>query len=283
MATASAASSFEVEGFTTTPIDVLSEAEAAACLQELDAYAARVPHGRITDEWRFQTHLFLPWVAERIVRNAALLRAVSAALGSEDLLAWFTEWHIKESSSQGRYTPHQDSTYAGLEPPDKALTAWVALTEADEENGAVTFYPRSHHAQLPHVEEPGDSTNLLLKGQRIPDEHLPEGGGGGGPVVVPLRPGQATLHAFRLVHASGPNRSRARRRVGLAVRFVTAEVRQMGRLREGAMLVSGRDVGQHFDLRPVPKEPWDAAGVALHRQEMATISVNYMSRSEKER
>lgn len=279
-----ASSSFEEDGFTTTPIDVLSEAEAASCLQDLDAYAAMLPHGRITDEWRFQTHLFLPWVADRIVRNEALLRAVSTALGSEDLLAWFTEWHIKEPSSHGHYTPHQDSTYAGLEPAEKVLTAWVALTEADEENGAVAFYPRSHHAQLPHVEEPGDATNLLLKGQRIPDEHLPSytAGEGSSPVVVQLRPGQATLHAFRLVHASGRNHSRARRRVGLAVRFVTAEVRQTGRLREGAMLVSGRDVGRHFDLRPIPKEPWDVGGVVLHQQEMATMSVNYLSRSGRD-
>lgn len=280
MATAPSGS-FEAEGFTPTALDVLTEAEAAACLHELDAYAARLPGGVIEGEWRFQTHLFLPWVAA-IVRDERLIRHIRMALGSEDLLAWFSEWHIKESSSAGRCTPHQDSTYAGLEPPEGAVTAWVALTEADAENGAVAFYPRTHHRQLPHVEEPGDATNLLLKGQRIPDAHLPPRGTASSPVIVPLRPGQATLHAFRLVHASGPNRcARGRRRVGLAIRFMTAGVRQTGQLREGAMLVSGRDVGGHFDLRPVPKEPWDAEGVALHRQEMATMSVNYMEQERK--
>lgn len=257
------------------PIDVLSESQAASCLAALNDYAAKLEGGVVQGEWRFQTHLFLPWVAE-IVHSEALLRHVRLALGSNDLLAWFTEWHIKEPKSEGRYTPHQDSTYAGLDPPEEALTAWVALTPAMEANGAVEFFPGTHGQQLPHVEEPGDATNLLLKGQRIPNELLPprSSGESRATVVVPLRPGEATLHAFRLVHASGPNRSPSSRRVGLAIRYVTARVRQTGRLREGAMLVSGRD-GGGFDLRPVPSAAWDPEGLALHRQEMATMQVNY--------
>lgn len=96
------------------PIDVLSAPAAASCLAELDAYAARLEGGVVQGTWRFQTHLFLPWVAD-IVRSEALLRHVRAALGgSEDVLVWFTEWHLKEPGSEGRYTPHQ---VRGVGPP----------------------------------------------------------------------------------------------------------------------------------------------------------------------
>ncbi len=109
MASSPFSSSFHDEGFL-GPIHALPESQAAACLAELDAYASRLDGGVIQGAWRFQTHLFLPWVAE-IVRNEALLRAVRAALGSEDVLAWFTEWHIKPPQSPGHYTPHQVPIY----------------------------------------------------------------------------------------------------------------------------------------------------------------------------
>lgn len=88
------------------PIDVLSESQAASCLACLNDYASKLQGGAVQGEWRFQTHLYLPWVAE-IVRGEALLQHVRAALGSENVLAWFTEWHTKEPATQDHYTPHQ--------------------------------------------------------------------------------------------------------------------------------------------------------------------------------
>jgi len=66
---------------------------------------------------RFQSHLFLPFVAA-IMSNESILEHVRAILGP-DLLVWFTEWHTKPPYSNKRYTPHQDSTYAGLEPGNR--------------------------------------------------------------------------------------------------------------------------------------------------------------------
>lgn len=77
----------------------------------------------------------------QIVCCPALVDAASRALGSEDLLVWFTEWHIKEPQTSGHYTWHQDSAYAGLSPPEHVVTAWVALREADRKNGCVEFIP----------------------------------------------------------------------------------------------------------------------------------------------
>src|SRR4051812_8625304 len=46
--------------------------------------------------------------------------------------------------------PHQDGYYFMLKPP-QALTMWMALEEADEENGCVRYIPGSHQTGLrPH-------------------------------------------------------------------------------------------------------------------------------------
>jgi hypothetical protein len=57
----------------------------------------------------------------------------------------------------------------------------------------------------------------------------------------PFPPPEASLHSFRTLHWSGPNLT-ALRRVGLAVRYVRADVQRSRRLRrrESAMLACGQ-------------------------------------------
>lgn len=229
---------------------------------------------------RFQSHLFLPFVAA-LMSNETILQHVRAILGP-NLLVWFTEWHTKPPLSKKKFTPHQDSTYAGLAPPDDVVTVWVALTEASRANGCLEFVPMHEYndQQLPHVEEPGDPTNLLLKGQRIPSDILDFNAKA---VPIELRPGQATIHAFRCVHASGPNHTSDSPRVGLAIRYMKPSVRQtQGHQREGAVLVSGKDEWGHFDLLPIPKEAWCEEGLKRHEREMEAMQVNYMEQQEKQ-
>lgn len=228
---------------------------------------------------RFQSHLFLPFVAA-IMSSKSILEHVRAILGP-NLLVWFTEWHTKPPFSAKRYTPHQDSTYAGLEPAADVVTVWVALTEATKANGCLQFVPMHEYdgQQLPHSEEPGDPNNALLKGQRIPTSTLNFEAKA---VPVELRPGEATSHAFRCVHASGPNTTSSPR-VGLAIRYMKPSVRQtQGQRREGAVLVSGKDEWGHFDLLPVPREAWGEEGLMLHRREMEAMQINYMEQQQQQ-
>eukprot|EP00624_Nannochloropsis_granulata_P001309 evm.model.NODE_16390_length_5034_cov_20.993048.1 len=227
----------------------------------------------------FQSHLFLPFVAA-IMTSESILEHVRTILGP-DLLVWFTEWHTKPPLSKKRYTPHQDSTYAGLEPPEDVVTVWVALTEVTRANGCLQFVPmhRYNGQQLPHIEDAGDPNNALLKGQCIPSTILDFEGNA---VSVELQAGEATIHAFRCVHASGPNTTSSPR-VGLAIRYMKPSVQQTtGQRREGAVLVSGKDEWGHFDLLPVPRESWGEEGLMLHRKEMEAMQLNYMEQLQEE-
>jgi len=161
------------------------------------------------------------------------------------------------------------------------LTVWVALTPATKANGCLQFVPMHEYSshQLPHIEEPGDPSNALLKGQRIPTTTLDFAANA---VLVEVQPGKATIHSFRCAHASGPNTTSSPR-VGLAIRYIKPSVRQaQGQRREGDVLVSGKYEWGHFDLLPVPREAWGEEGLVLHRREMEAMRVNYIEQQEQE-
>ena len=70
---------------------------------------------------RFKTHLLLP-VLDDVVKNPGIIHVVCSVLGTEDVLVWSSDWCIKNAHSSGFYSWHQDSTYAGMAMPEKAVT-----------------------------------------------------------------------------------------------------------------------------------------------------------------
>jgi non-haem Fe2+, alpha-ketoglutarate-dependent halogenase len=72
-----------------------------------------------------------------------------------------------------------------------------------------------------------------------------------------------SLHHGRLVHGSVPNCGGGRR-VGLAIRYIAADVRQTAGTRGTATLVRGRNFG-HFDLEEEPEGDFDPAAMERYR------------------
>jgi non-haem Fe2+, alpha-ketoglutarate-dependent halogenase len=235
------------------PVRVLSAAQAAHyrhCLEQHEAIAGQPLQGNL----RHKTHLLFTW-ADELVHNAEILDAVSDVIGP-DILCWTTNFFIKESSSEGFVSWHQDSTYWGLD-PDDVVTAWVAFTDATPENGYMQFIPGTHKVeQLPHLDT-FHRDNLLSRGQEIAVEVDTSKA-----VGIALRAGEMSLHHIKLVHGSEPNRS-ADRRIGLAIRYIPTYVRQT-KVRDSAMLVRGVDKYHHFDDEPRPVADLDEAALAAH-------------------
>ncbi|KAG7342447.1 phytanoyl-CoA dioxygenase family protein [Nitzschia inconspicua] len=229
---------YDVNGFT-GPIDVLTQDEAKHALNEVCTELLVDPDTQIrkTDRnnGRFKLHLILPTI-DSIAHHPLVIEAVQNALQTCDLCLWSSDINWKDPNSDGFFAPHQDSTYAGLSPPSKCLTAWIALSDpVGETEGCLSFYPQSHiRGQLPHEQALGGGSiqrskddnininnNMLSLGQYIAPSQL-EKLDPPTPVAVPLRAGQMTLHSFYTVHASGPNRSSLGPRVGLALRYFDA-------------------------------------------------------------
>jgi ectoine hydroxylase-related dioxygenase (phytanoyl-CoA dioxygenase family) len=248
------------------PVRVMSAADAAGYRARLEAYE-RAAGGPIGSNMRHKVHLLFTWAAE-LVRHPRILDAVEDLIGP-DILCWTTNFFIKEPRDPAFVSWHQDSTYWGLDPHD-VVTAWVALSDAPVESGAMKFLPGSHgRAQIPH-RETFHKDNLLTRGQEVAvevDERQA--------IDVTLRAGEMSLHHIRLVHGSKPNTT-GDRRIGLAIRYIPTYVRQT-KVADSATLVRGTDRHHHFEAEPAPAADLDAAALAAHQRVMEKQIATYYS------
>ena len=142
------------------------------------------------------------------------------------------------------------------------LTAWVAFTDATVANGAMRMVPGSHGEQLAHRDTFAPH-NLLSRGQEVAVD-VDEARG----VDIVLRAGEMSLHDVRMVHGSPPNRSDDRR-IGFAIRYIAASVKQLAGERDGAMLVRGVDDYHHFTPERAPETDLSAEAREHHAEALA--------------
>lgn len=201
-------------------------------------------------------HLLLKWVND-VMRIPTILDAVEEILGP-DLLVWSTALFYKRPHDLRFVSWHQDATYWGLDPAD-VVTAWVALSPSNRTNGALRLIPGSHlKEQLPHRQTFAEN-NLLLSGQEIAVE-VDESAA----AMCELKPGEMSLHHIMTVHGSDPNPS-DQSRIGLAIRYIGAHVRQTSKFRDTATLVRGENRHQNFDLEEAPDADLSDAAREYHR------------------
>jgi non-haem Fe2+, alpha-ketoglutarate-dependent halogenase len=254
-----------------SPIPVLSRAQAQAHRQRLEAIEAsgRLPAGGL----RSKSNLLLTWVDE-IVRHPNVLDAVECLIGP-DILVWGTSFFIKEPRNKSFVAWHQDLTYWGLE-PDTIVTAWIALSESRSENGAMRVIPGTHTLNIIPHRDTFSPDSLLSRGQEI-NVDVDEGKA----VTLELEPGEMSLHHVKLIHGSQPNPS-AKRRIGLAVRYLPPHVRQTAGTVDSAMLVRGVDAFGHFRAERRPLLDLSDAALA-HHAEIVGASERILMRGTGER
>ncbi|MEO1199413.1 MAG: phytanoyl-CoA dioxygenase family protein [Pseudomonadota bacterium] len=232
------------------PIDVMAPAEAAALRRDLETIETR--HGPI--HFVVKPHLIMT-AADRIVRHRAVLDAVEAILGP-DILLWDSGFVIKEPKTEAFVSWHQDQTYWGLDSEDGVVSAWVALSPATEQSGCMRMVPGSHRGGKRAHAETFETDNVLSRGQTVTI-------GADEPVVsCPLQPGQMSLHHGWVLHASQPNQSDDRR-IGLAINYIRADVRQSMLEHDTAMLVRGRDRWGLYELETPPSSDFAPDALAL--------------------
>ena len=134
---------------------------------------------------------------------------------------------------------HQDGTYFFLDPA-RHVTAWVALTIADEEAGCMQVIPGSHKNDFIDHNDDADPNNMIPRGQGLAIDVDTETA-----VSMPLQPGQMSLHHTKLFHASFNNK-RETRRIGFGISYIPAEVKDIGNTPANALLVRGEDKYNNF-------------------------------------
>lgn len=226
--TAEQAQRYEDDGFLAIErlIDAAAVAELRAAYDEVlgDGRDGTRMLGGITRQLMMASQL-----DPRFARNPALDAAREIC---EPLLGdptYLFDMLIHKPPGHPHETPwHQDMSYtgypvapAGVAIPLFSIQFWVALDDADEENGCMHFVPGVHtRPLLPHVVasgEPDSDARLLALADAPGDLPLDRA------VACPLRAGGATMHSYGTPHYTPPNRSADRSRRAYIFNFISKD------------------------------------------------------------
>ena len=197
--------------------------------------------GRLSPLLNFKPYLLIPWLWD-MIHDERILDAVEPLIGT-DIICWEASFFSKEPNDAAFVRWHQDATYWGLS-ENIGVTAWIAFTPSTRENGCMRIIKGSHAQALAHAT--GDDAANMLPFREEVESAVDESGA----IDIVLAPGEMSLHHPMVVHGSAPNTSQ-HRRLGLAIRYISAGVRQRAEMRGTAVLVRGQDRG-HFDLEQRP-------------------------------
>ena len=244
-------SRYDRDGYV-SPITILEGDDVARIRAEFDALEAAV--GRDQSQIGLVgRHRDVPFVWE-LSTHPRVLGALEAVIGPDIVLLsthFFCKQPVEDPKSNDKFVAwHQDVTYWGLEPP-KTITAWLAVDDADVENGCMRVCAGTHKLGLLEHGKSDRAGNLLSINQAISEDQFDASE----PVDIELKAGQMSLHDGMLVHGSNPNVS-TRRRCGLTLRYTTPDVaiveqkdRKHGWL---PSLVRGEDRYERIAMLPDP-------------------------------
>lgn len=159
-----------------------------------------------------QVHDFVPEVLE--TGHAARTLAAARTILGEDMELDMT---MVMDKLPGTATPtpwHQDEAYwlPGI-PDRRSFSVWLALDDADIENGCMSFVPGSHN-------QPTRTHDWIgPRGQGLKAE-VADGEG----VAVPLKQGSCTIHHGNMLHMAGANVTSDRRRRALILNYRSGEM-----------------------------------------------------------
>ena len=195
-----------------------------------------------------------------LATHPKLLDLVSSLIGP-NVLVYNVTFIIKEPMAPTFVSWHQDLTYWGLEGGNQ-VSAWLALSPADEQSGCMEMIPGSHKWGEQAQVTGNDPNNVLLQSQTIKEVYESEA------IACALAPGQVSLHHGWTVHCSRPNRSNDRR-IGLNIQYITPDMRQEKVDFDSALLVRGDDPYQ-FYRQDTPATDYELSAQSAERLRIAT-------------
>ena len=222
---------------------------------------------------RVNAQVVMPLACE-IGLHAPILDAVEGILGP-DVMLYSVEFLTKEAHTKHVVTMHQDLAYWGMGDMDNILTAWLALSPATTSSGCMDFVCGSHRNEILAHEDSFDEHNLLSRGQEIKVDVADSD-----KVSVELNPGNISLHHGLTIHGSGPNKSDDRR-IGVAIRYVSAKMRKAGGVKDYAISARGTYNDNSFTTYNPPTSLFDANSMALYEEIRAEQAKVMMAGAQK--
>tara|TARA_Y100000590_G_scaffold336422_1_gene383098 strand:+ start:1193 stop:2020 length:828 start_codon:yes stop_codon:yes gene_type:complete len=260
---------YDQDGYV-APVNALTKDEANEVRDEIELIENKWPT-ELEGSGRNYVHL-ISTVFDKIAHNNNILNAVESIIG-KNILICGTTLFIKNPNEKGYVSFHQDAKYIGLEPYNW-VTAWIAVTDTNEENGCMRMWLGSHKENLKDHNQKFDEGNLLTRGQTVENVPLEETK----PVV--LKAGQMSLHHPKIVHGSGINKSNDRR-IGFVIQsYIGSDVDQV----LGKMYVQkarGKDSFKYHEYVPRAKQLMDLKHIEIRKKANDELSKIFYSGSKK--
>ena len=248
------------------PIDVLSSEETKEIKKEIEYIEKKWPE-ELVGLGRNNVHYISP-VFDQVCHNSKILDAVESIIG-KDILVGGTTLFIKDPDNKGFVSWHQDAKYIGFEPYNW-VTAWLAITDSNENNGCMRMWPGSHKNKIQEHVDSFNENNLLTRGQTVQDVPLNK--------TIPnvLKAGQLSLHHPMIVHGSGPNKSNTRR-IGFVIQsYIGTNVQQV----IGKVYVQqarGKDLFNYHEHIKRPLKTMDKEGINIRKKANDELSKIFYS------
>jgi phytanoyl-CoA hydroxylase len=138
------------------------------------------------------------------------LQPILAALFAEEPVAVQSMFYFKPPGSRGQAL-HQDNFYLRVK-PGTCVAAWIAIDDADEENGGMLCVPDTQGYAIQCPEQANAAESFTTELVRPPAGYRTE--------HVPLQAGDVFFFNGSVIHGSLPNRSKIRFRRAFIFHYV---------------------------------------------------------------
>jgi hypothetical protein len=205
---------FRTRGYVVVP-DLFDEDECRRIADRIEQAAFELALGEATDgplSYRPMMHLGDPALAA-VATDPRWAGVVQPLLGTGDVRLYWEQAVAKPAEARTELPWHQDNGYTPLV-PEEYLTCWLALDDAEVDNGCLWVIPGSHHeGTVPHRND-----------ERGGPFRVGHAGPAADGVPVPVARGSVLAFSSLLMHRSGPNVT-DRRRLAWIIQYCGAEAR----------------------------------------------------------
>lgn len=242
-------SRFAVEGYCVFR-KLLTPEECAVARDELSQYMAR--NNGIRPEHLTEPHAVSAYWLE-LCRHPGILDAARAVLG-ENIVAIMSHLIVKPARVGKAIEWHQDKPRWDSISGTDILTAWIAIDDADADNGCMKVIPSSQ-CGFPELEMIRYKSEGMFDYKVKVSPELEKTA-----VPVELAAGDISIHDSHILHASDANLSE-RRRAGYTIRFANALTTQIDTEKHWVPVylvsgVAGEGIQKYVDLgSPLKKGP----------------------------
>jgi phytanoyl-CoA hydroxylase len=145
------------------------------------------------------------------------LHAILSAIFHEEPAAVQSMFYFKPPGARGQDL-HQDNFYLRVK-PGTCCAAWIAIDDADEENGGMRVVPGTHDMEVVCPEKADPTLYFTTEHVEPPPGKTAE--------IVRLKAGDVMFFNGSVVHGSYPNTSKTRFRRSLICHYVPASTREL--------------------------------------------------------